>query len=80
MYGGALRDAIGSALQLVANEDGWVATVQAMPTLTRDRSGAVLNAAHARYAVVHQYDRSAALKEQYDREYIWLPPEELHRK
>lgn len=39
----------------------------------RDKAGRVLNDKGAPAAVVHQYDRSAQLKEQYDREYVWLP-------
>ena len=31
-------------------------------------------------AVVHQYDRSDALKEQYAREYVWLDQGELNRR
>ncbi len=62
------------------NEEGFIATVQSMPTLQRDHAGRVLNAKGEPAAAVHQYDRSDALKEQYDSEYLWLPDQELRRK
>jgi hypothetical protein len=65
---------------LVPNEDGFIATVQSMPSLTRDRAGRVLNSEGSVYAVVHQYDRSPALKRQYDAEYVWLGPQEVNTK
>ena len=80
VYGGQLRAALGDALKLVSNEDGWVATVQSMPTLQRNRAGAVVNSASLPYAVVHQYDRSGALKSQYERQFVWLAPDERGRK
>lgn len=64
-----------SKLHLITNEEGWIATVQSMPTLKRDFAGRVLNAKDKPVAVVHQYDRSDALKEQYDREFVWLESE-----
>jgi hypothetical protein len=67
-------------LALISNEDGFVATVQTMPELVRDRAGRVLNAAAVPYAVVHQYDRSPALKRQYAGEYVWLNDAELREK
>jgi hypothetical protein len=79
VYSGALEKAV-SALHLVTNEEGWIATVQSMPTLTRDRAGRVLNSLGAPVAVVHQYDRSDALKAQYAREFVWLEEGELHRR
>ena len=69
-----------SALHLVSNEDGFVATVQSMPTLRRDRAGRVVGGGGAPYAVVHQYDRSALLKRQYEGEYVWLAEGELTGK
>ncbi len=79
VYSGELASRV-SALVLVPNEDGFVATVQSMPALARDRAGRVLNANGDAYAVVHQYDRSPALKRQYDAEYVWLPEAELGQK
>lgn len=78
--GGKLRLSLGDRLHLISNEDGWVATVQSMPTLHRDQAGHVLNAKDDIYAVVHQYDRSAALKRQYEQQFVWLQPGELHEK
>ena len=68
---GQLEKAV-SALTIVTNEDGWVASVQSMPGLHRDRFGRLLNDKGAPYAIVHQYDRSDQLKAQYAREYVWL--------
>ena len=48
--------------------------------IVRDKAGRVLNNAGAAVAVVHQYDRSNQLKEQYDREYVWLPDQVLRLK
>jgi hypothetical protein len=73
VYGGALAQAV-SALHLVSNEEGFVATVQSMPSVQRDAAGRVLNAAGAVVAAVHQYDRSPALKRQYEGEFP-NPPE-----
>ena len=64
-----------SGVKLITNEEGWIATVQSMPTLQRDFAGRVLNAKQQPVAIVHQYDRSDALKQQYDREYVWLEDE-----
>jgi hypothetical protein len=63
-----------SALHLLSNEEGPIATVQSMPYVRRDAAGRVVNEVGAVVAVVHQYDRSQALKRQYDGEYP-LPPE-----
>ncbi len=60
-------------MHLISNEDGYVATVQSMPTLTRDRGGRVLNSKGEVAAVVHQYDRSPLLKQQYAEEYVLFP-------
>ena len=79
VYGGALQAAV-SALHLVSNEEGFIATVQSMPSVPRDLAGRVLNAQGAVVAAVHQYDRSPVLKRQYEGEYP-LPPEgELNSK
>lgn len=65
------------AVRIITNEDGWIATVQSMPTLHRDRGGRVMNGAgSAVAAVVHQYDRSGLLKDQYEREFVLLGPNE----
>jgi hypothetical protein len=45
-----------------------------MPFVRRDPVGRVVNEQGAVVAVVHQYDRSEALKRQYDGEFP-LPPE-----
>lgn len=90
VYGGDLAAALqqlpgpagaaAAAVHLVSNEEGWVATVQSMPEVVRDKAGRVLNEKGTPAAVVHQYDRSAQLKEQYDREYVWLPDHVLRLK
>ena len=51
-----------------------------MQRLSRDWAGRVVNDLGEVVAVVHQYDRSAPLREQYDREYVWLAESELHRR
>lgn len=79
VYSGDLAARV-SELVLIPNEEGFIATVQSMPSLTRDRAGRVLNVAGGVYAVVHQYDRSPALKRQYDAEYVWLGPHEVNLK
>ena len=73
VYSGALAEAV-SALHLVSNEEGFIATVQSMPSVQRDAAGRVLNAQGAVVAAVHQYDRSPVLKQQYQGEFP-LPPE-----
>lgn len=84
LYGGRLEEALrplgAPPIRLVSNEEGWVATVQSMPTVKRDKGGRVLNDLGKAVAVVHQWDRSNALKEQYAREYTWLDDGELNRK
>jgi hypothetical protein len=81
VYSGKLQAALqkqpgGGALKLVDNESGWVGTVQSMPSLTRDRIGRLLNAERQPYAVVHQYDRSQALKDQLGRQFPWSAEQE----
>jgi len=68
VYSGEL-EALVSKLYLVSNEEGFIATVQSMPTLVRDYAGRVLNAKGDVVAAVHQYDRSNALKSQYEGEF-----------
>jgi hypothetical protein len=69
-----------SKLHKISNEEGFIATVQSMPTLQRDRLGRVLNQKGLPVAAVHQFDRSDALKEQYNRQYVWLEEHELNRR
>jgi hypothetical protein len=76
---GAL-EASSSAVHIISNEEGWIATVQSMHTLPRDRAGRVLNAKGEVVAVVHQYDRSDQLKQQYARQYVWLEDNVLNLK
>ena len=73
VYSGELAARV-SALHLLSNEEGPIATVQSMPFVRRDPVGRVVNEQGAVVAVVHQYDRSEALKRQYDGEFP-LPPE-----
>lgn len=83
VFGGGLTAALGGAadrLHVISNEEGWIATVQSMPTIQRDYAGRVLNAAGQIVALVHQYDRSAALKEQYRAQFTWLATEEERRR
>ena len=77
VYSGALGAAV-SELTLLSNEEGPIATVQSMPSVHRDAAGRVLNARGSVVAVVHQYDRSPALKRQYEGEFP-LPPEAERR-
>jgi hypothetical protein len=79
VYGGEL-EALVSSMHIITNEEGWIATIQSMPQITRDRAGRVLNNLGQAVAVVHQYDRSPALLAQYDREYVWVPPAQQHMK
>ena len=60
----------------MSNEEGFIATVQSMPTLKRDYAGRVLNAKGEVVAAVHQYDRSNALKRQYEGEFPVIPEAE----
>lgn len=79
VYSGALEASV-SALHLVSNEEGFIATVQSMPSVQRDPAGRVLNERGAVVAAVHQYDRSPALKRQYEGEYPLPPEHERHQK
>jgi len=54
--------------------------VQSMPQLTRDWAGRVVNNRGEVVAIVHQYDRSGALSDQYEREYVWLQASDLHKR
>ena len=69
-----------SALNFITNEEGWIATVQSMPSLVRDSAGRVLNDKGEVVAIVHQYDRSDQLKRQYAQQYVWLEDTVLHLK
>ena len=69
-----------SALNIISNEEGWIATVQSMHELHRDRTGRVLNEKGKPVAIVHQYDRSDQLKLQYSREFVWLDDNVLNLK
>lgn len=80
VFNGKLASALqplGSRLQVVDNEQGFVATVQSMGVLKRDRAGRLLNDDGKPYALVHQYDRSQALEQQYDRQFVWLSDDAL---
>lgn len=79
VYSGELAAKV-SSLHLVSNEEGFIATVQSMPTLNRDLAGRVLNAKGEVVAAVHQYDRSQVLQRQYEGEYPLVPKEERGRK
>mgnify|MGYP001055043167 CR=1 FL=1 len=57
-------------LRLFTNEHGPVATVQGMLRFRRDAYGRLINEDDEPYHVVHQYDRSEKLKQQYAREYV----------
>jgi hypothetical protein len=75
VYSGELSTTAGGAVQamhFITNEEGFIATVQSMPSLVRDRSGRVLNEKGVPVAAVHQYDRSPLLLEQYEKEFQWL--------
>ena len=63
-------------LHLVSNEEGWIATVQGMRSVTRDEWGRVLNQRGEPVAVVHQYDRSPHLTKQFTGEYPLIPQEQ----
>ena len=67
-------------IHMISNEEGWIATVQSMKTLQRDKAGRVMNELQKTVAVVHQWDRSNVLKAQYEREYLWLNDGERHGK
>lgn len=80
VFNGQLASALqplGSSLRVVDNEHGFIATVQSMGLLRRDRAGRLLNEDGRPYALVHQYDRSQALEQQYDRQFVWLSDDAL---
>ena len=81
VFSGKLQKALGAgtALVEVTNEDGWVGTVQSMPTLTRDRAGRLLNVKGQPYALIHQYDRSLLMREQLQREFTWMEPSKVNK-
>lgn len=82
VFSGKLKHALqasGSELRIVSNEEGWVGTVQSMSHLSRDRAGRLLNDNGIPYALVHQYDRSALLKEQLAREFTWGEPTKVSK-
>lgn len=80
VFNGQLASALqplGSRLQVVDNEHGFIATVQSMGVLQQDRAGRLLNEDGKPYALVHQYDRSQALEQQYERQFVWLADDAL---
>ena len=66
--------------RIVPLETGPVASVQSMPFVRRDRFGRVVNDNGDIMAIVHQWDRSEALKQQYASEYFLVHPNERNRK
>lgn len=80
VYSGELLKPAGGqveAMHIIPNEEGFIATVQSMPSLRMDRSGRVVNEEGGVVAAVHQYDRSQMLMNKYDREFQWLQPHEV---
>lgn len=74
LYSGDLENRV-SKLHRVSNESGeLVASVQSMTTVHRNAYGQVVNQQGKPVAVVHQYDRSNDLVDQYAKEYPWIPP------
>lgn len=71
---------LSSKIIIWDNEDGPIATVQSMPKLKRDKYGRLINNKGEVYKVVHQYDRSAALKRQYDKQFVLLDSREQTRR
>jgi hypothetical protein len=70
--------AVASAVHVESNEEGFVATVQQMNEIRRDRLGRVLNAGGSGVAaLVHQFDRSPLLVDQFKKEYTFLEEYEL---
>lgn len=57
----------------ISHDTGFVGTMALARTVFRNRFGLVLNSKGHPYAVVHQFDRSKQLTEQYDREFQLLP-------
>jgi len=72
LHSGRLAGEVNHVAQ-ESNEEGFVATMQTMPSLQRDRLGRVLNAAGTEVvAAVHQVDRSPVLVAMFERMYPWL--------
>lgn len=67
-------------LVAVENDEGWVATVQAMRMVVRDSFGRVVTARGQPYAVVHQWDRSPALTAQYAVQFPWVPEQQRRER
>jgi len=76
LFSGDLENAV-SKVHILSNEEGFVVSVQSMPTIRRDRMGRVINENGEVVAAVHQYDRSQELVRQYVQEYSWLNNEQL---
>ena len=76
LFSGDLENAV-SKVHILSNEEGFVVSVQSMPTIKRDRMGRVINDNGEIVAAVHQYDRSQELVRQYVQEYSWLNNEQL---
>ena len=53
--------------------------LQSMPFLQRDQGGRLLNALGRQYALIHQYDRSQLLKDQYRAEWTWQAPSKINK-
>jgi hypothetical protein len=64
-------------IHILSNEEGWIASIQSMKRVVRDRAGMVLNDKNEPYAVVHQYDRVNQLQVQYDTVYKWYSSNDL---
>ena len=79
LYSGDLSKAV-SKLNIITNEEGWIATVQSMLRLVRDNAGRVLNDKGVVVAIVHQWDRSDQLKAQYAAQFVWLDDSVLQLK
>ena len=72
LHSGRLAGEVNRVAQ-ESNEEGFVATMQTMPSLQRDRLGRVLNSAGTEVvAAVHQVDRSPVLVAMFERMYPWL--------
>ena len=76
LFSGDLENAV-SKLRIMSNEEGFVVSVQSMPTIRRDRMGRVVNDNGEVVAAVHQYDRSQDLVRQFAKEYTWLETGEM---
>jgi len=76
LHSGRLAGEVSKVTQ-ESNEEGFVATMQTMPVLLRDRLGRVLNSAGTEVvAAVHQVDRSPVLVAMYERMYPFLSGDE----